>query len=123
MSRSRWPALALLAFALPLTLAACGGGDSGDDEGDVTEVIETSVKTTDPADCTKLATQQFLEQTTFETGDAAVQQCEEDATDPTGDPDSVEVSDVSVDGDTASANVAFTGGTFDGSTISVEVAK
>jgi hypothetical protein len=113
----------LLVLALPLTLAACGGDDSSEDEDAVTEVIETSVKSTDPADCTTLQTQQFVEQTTLETGKAAITQCEEDAADTTDDPDSVEISNLEVDGSDATADVAFTGGPFDGSTVSVALVK
>jgi hypothetical protein len=126
MRRSRFLIPLALLAAAPFLLAACGGDDDGggsEDEDQITEVIETSVSSDDPADCTELSTQAFVEQTTFETGEAAVAQCEEDAADPTDDADSVEVSDISVDGEAATANVAFTGGTFDGSTVTVSLLK
>jgi hypothetical protein len=113
----------LLALALPLTLPACGGDDGGSDEDEITDVIETSVTSDDPETCTTLATQEFVEQTTFEVGEAAIAQCEEDARDTSDDPDSAQVSDVSVDGEDATADVAFVGGPLDGSTVSVALVK
>jgi hypothetical protein len=108
-----------------LVIVACGGGGGGgsDDEAQITEVITQSATGNDPADCTKLVTQQFVEQTTFQSGQAAVQSCEQDARDTSDDPDSVDVSEISVDGNNATANVAFTGGSFDGSTLSVALVK
>jgi hypothetical protein len=111
----------LAVLAASLTLAACGGG--ADDEGDITDAIRTSVTSTDPADCTNLATQQFVNQTEFSTGDQAIKECQEDAADSSDDPDSVEVTEVKVDGDDATANVAFTGGSFGGSTLAVALVK
>ena len=115
--RKLHPLLPLALLALVFGLAACGSSES--DEDKVVDVIETSVSSTDPADCKELATQAFLEQTEFEQGAAAVESCEESAKDTEGDPDSVEVSEVEVDGSSATANVAFTGGNFDGQTLSV----
>lgn len=112
--------LALLALALGLV--ACGGGGDSD-EDKVVEVIETSVTSTDPADCKELATQAFLEQTEFEQGAAAVKSCEESTKDTSDDPDSVDVSEVEVDGSSATADVAFTGGSFDGQTLSVALVE
>jgi hypothetical protein len=103
-----------------LAFAACGSS-SGDD-GEVEEVIETSATSTDPADCKKLNTQQFMEQTTQESGDAAVKQCEEDAKDGKG-AKSVSVSEVAVDGSDATAEVALSGGSLDGQTLEVTVVK
>jgi hypothetical protein len=122
MSRSRYVCLVLLALVLPLGLAACGGGGD-DDEADITDVIQTSVTSTDPNDCTELETQSFLEQTEFESGQEAVQSCREDAADASNDPDSAEVSDVEVDGDAATATVAVRGGSLSGATIAVALVK
>jgi hypothetical protein len=85
--------------ALALALGACDGGDG--DEDRITEAIERSATTTVPADCNGLATQDFLEQTQFDRGAAALQSCREDARNTTDDPESVEVSGVGVDGDRA----------------------
>jgi hypothetical protein len=114
--------LPLALLALALGLAACGGSDESD-EDKVVDVIETSVTSTDPADCKELATQAFLEQTEFEQGPEAVESCEEEAKDTSNDPDSVDVSKVEVDGSGATADVAFTGGSFDGQTLSVALVE
>lgn len=120
--------LALLCAALIAAfLAACGDDDDdgggGEEEAAITETIETSVLTTDPADCTRLQTQAFMEQVNFATGEEAVKDCEEDVADTSNDPDSVDVSEVDVGDGEASANAAFTGGPFDGSTVSVDLVK
>ena len=113
--------LPLALLALVLGLAACGGGES--DEDKIVEVIETSVTSTDPADCKELATQDFLEQTELSEGAEAVESCEESAKETDDDPESVEVSEVEIDGSAASANVAFTGGSFDGQALSVALVE
>ena len=125
MSRSVRFAL-LPALIAALALAACGDDDDGggsEEEAAITEAIETSVLTTDPADCTRLQTQSFMEQVNFATGEEAVEDCEEDVTDTTNDPESVDVSGIEAGGSDASADVAFTGGPFDGSTLTVELVK
>jgi hypothetical protein len=114
----------LLPFALLVFvfgLVACGGGDS--DEDKIVEVIETSVTSTDPADCKTLATQEFLEQTEFSEGPEAAKSCEEDAEDTSNNPDSVDVSKVEIDGSDATANVAFVGSDFDGQTLAVALVE
>jgi hypothetical protein len=108
--------LILSAFAL----AACGS--SGGEEGEVEEAIKTSAESTDPADCSKLSTQQFMEQTTGESGEAAVKKCEEEAKEDEG-VESVGVTSVEVDGSSATAEAALTGGSLDGQTVEVEVVK
>jgi hypothetical protein len=125
MSRPRLAALILPALAVSLTLAACGGGDGGggDDADQITDVITTSVMSNNPADCTRLATQRFLEQSQYETGQEAVQSCEEDAADTSDDPDSVEVENVQVDGDNATATVVFQGGPIGNATVDVALVK
>jgi len=103
-----------------MLIAACGGND---DQNQITDVINTSVRSTDPADCTKLQTQQFVEQTQFALGADAVRQCQQEAADTSGNPDSVDVKNVKVDGDNGTADVTFHGGTFDGSTLTVALVK
>ena len=105
--------LALAAFAL----AACGSSES--DEDQVIDVVETSVLTTDPADCEALSTLKFMEQTNSAEGDEAVKACEEDAEDSSDDADEVSVDKVEIDGANATADVAVTGGSLDGQTVSV----
>jgi hypothetical protein len=112
--------LPCLLIVSALALAACGS--SSDEEGDVEVAIETSATTTDPADCKKVNTQQFMEQVTRESGEAAVEECEEEAKNDEGS-DSVSVSSVEVDGSSASAEAALSGGNLDGQTLEVELVK
>jgi hypothetical protein len=109
----------LLIFSA-LALAACGGGDG--DESEIEEVIETSATSTDPADCKKLNTQKFMEQTTQESGEAALEDCEEEAKEEEGAA-SVKVSAVEVDGSDASAEVALQGGHLDGQALELALVK
>jgi ABC-type glycerol-3-phosphate transport system substrate-binding protein len=111
---------ALLVSAL--ALVACGSSGSGDEEK-IEEAIETSATASDPANCTKLETLAFSEQSTGESGDAAVRECEEEAKDPEGKADSVVVSEVEVDGSKATANAAITGGSLEGQTASIALVE
>jgi hypothetical protein len=111
-----FPCLLIAVFAL----AACGSG--GDETGEVEEVIETSATTTDPADCEKLQTQQFMEQISRESGEEAVHSCEADAEHDEG-VDGAKVSTVEVDDSNATAEVALTGGGLDGQTVEVALVK
>lgn len=103
-----------------LVFAACGS--SSDEEGEVEAAIETSATTTDPADCKKVNTQQFMEQVTRESGEAAVEECEEEAKNDEGS-DSVGVSGVEIDGSGATAEAALSGGNLDGQTLEVALVK
>ena len=69
--------LALLVLAA-LTIVACGGGGSSD-EDKITETIEKAATTSDPSNCTELETLRFVEQNSEEKGKAAVKSCEEEA--------------------------------------------
>jgi hypothetical protein len=117
----------VVALTATLVLVACGDDDDDDGGGEedaaITETIETSVTTTDPAACRRLQTQAFLEQSNFSIGEEAVQDCEEDVADTEDNPDSVDVENIEVDGSNASADVSFVGGGFDGSTVAVELVK
>jgi hypothetical protein len=118
--------LVLFVLVIPLGVGACGGGDDdggSDDTAQITEAIKTSITSTDPADCTRLQTQRFLEQSEYEVGQEAVQSCEEDAADTSDRPDSVDVSDVQVDGESATAAVAFQGGPIGTATVDVALVK
>jgi hypothetical protein len=110
--------LPALLIASSLGLVACGGGGD-DDESAVIKTIEVVVHSTNPADCKKYATQDFLEQSQFEKGAAALKECEEDADDTEDDPDSVKVTKVEIDGSDATAEASFEGGTFDGQALSI----
>lgn len=108
-------------LALALALTACGSSES--DEDKVVDVIEASATSDDPASCTELITQTFLDQVEDGEGKAALKECEEDAEDTADNPDSVEVTEVEVDGTNATANAAFAGGAFDGQTLAVALVE
>jgi len=111
----------LLIFSA-LALVACGGGSS--DESEIEEAIETSATTGDPSNCTKLETANFVEQSTSESGKAAIKACEEEAKkDPESRAESVEVTEVEVDGSKATANAAISGGSLDSQTVSIALVE
>jgi hypothetical protein len=121
--------LLLPCLLLSFALAACGGGGSsssggsagGDDEGQIVETIEKSLAEPSPADCGKLETQGFIEQTTHATGAAAMKACREEGGE--GSSESIDVSEVQVKGSGASADVAFASGSFAGQTLVVALIK
>jgi hypothetical protein len=116
MARSRRALLALALAATALTLGACG--DDGDsDEDEISEAIETSAATNDTSACTELQTQNFVEQTSGATGEAAVKQCQEGQDEPVAD--SVDITETEIDGDSATAVVAFNGGFLDGQSLDI----
>jgi hypothetical protein len=104
-----------------LGLAACGGGN--DDESKIEEAIETAATSTDPSKCTEFETKSFVEQTSQESGAAAVKECEKEAKEGEEVAESVEVSNVEVEGSKANADAAITGGTFDGQSLEVALVE
>lgn len=120
MLKRRFALACFLGFSA-LLLIACGSSGNGD-ESQIEEAIETSATSTDPADCTKLQTQQFMEQTTQESGKAAVTKCEEEAEAEEG-AESASVSNVEVSGLSATAEAALTGGGLGGQTVEVALVK
>ncbi|MBA3328962.1 MAG: hypothetical protein H0T43_11740 [Solirubrobacterales bacterium] len=125
---ARTRASLLLAAAL-LGLAACGGEDSSGGEGGdgdrdaVTAAITQAAKSTNPADCTRLQTQRFLDQSETEEGAAAVRSCREDAEDGADNPKSIAVAKVEVDDRRATARAAFRGGDIDGQALNLSLVK
>lgn len=109
--------LVLSAFAL----VACGSSES--EESKVEEAIETAAVTTNPSDCAKFETQQFMEETTKEKGEGALKSCEEEA-EKGENAKSVEISNVKVEGSDATAEAALMGGGgLDGQTLEVSLVK
>lgn len=100
-----------------LALAACG--DSGSDEDEIAETIETALVKTDPDSCTEQMTQAYLEQTFQSSGEKAVQGCEQNARAEESDNPAVRVHGIKVDGERATAEVGLTGGEIAGQTILV----
>lgn len=112
--------LALLALAA-LTLTACGGGGSSD-EDKIAETIETVATTSDPANCTELETLAFVEQNSQEKGKAAVKTCEKEAEAGEEEAEGANVSNVSVNGSKATAEVEFEGGSLGSQSLEVALA-
>jgi hypothetical protein len=113
--------LALLVLAA-LTIAACGGGGSGD-EDKITEVIEKSATTSDPSNCIELETQRFDEQNSQQKGKAAVKACEEEAEAGEEQAEAATVSNVSVNGEKATAEVEFEGGSLGAQALEVALVQ
>jgi hypothetical protein len=113
--------LALLVLTA-LTITACGGGGSGD-EDKITEVIEKSATTTDPSNCTERETQRFDEQNSQQKGKAAVEACEEEAEAGEEQAEGAKVSNVSVNGEKATAEVEFEGGSLGSQALEVALVQ
>ncbi len=118
----RYLLLPCLLIVSALALAACGSSGSSD-EGEIEEAIETSATSSDPANCKKLSTQAFMEQSTSSSGAEAVEKCEEEAEKPEDNAESVEVTNVEVEGEEASADAAFTGSTLNEQSVEVGLVK
>jgi hypothetical protein len=113
--------LALLACAA-LTLTACGGGGSSD-EDKITETIETVATTSDPSNCTELETLAFVEQNSQEKGKAAVKTCEKEAEAGEEEAEGASVSNVSVNGSKATAEAEFEGGSLGSQSLEVALVE
>ncbi|MBA3866320.1 MAG: hypothetical protein H0X42_08235 [Solirubrobacterales bacterium] len=105
-----------------LFLVACGGGGSSD-ESEIEDAIETSATTGDPSNCTEFLTMKFVEQSSGESGKAALKACEKEEEEPESKAESVEVTEVEVDGSNATANAAITGGSLEGQTVSIALVE
>jgi len=116
----RYLVLPCLLIVSALAFAACGSSDN--EESQIEDVVTTSATNTDPANCKKLSTQQFLEQTTQTQGSEALEECEKEATEESG-AKSATVSEIEVDGSDATANAALSGGGFDGQEVEVALVK
>jgi hypothetical protein len=124
----RWLVLA----PLVALLMGCGGSGpkggnedkaSGDESGAVSATIKEAAASTDPASCTRLETQRFMEQNALVKGKIAVQRCREQAPDAADNPHTTNVSGVKVEGDVAMAQAAFEGGNLDGQAIDLRLVK
>jgi hypothetical protein len=109
--------LALLVLAA-LTITACGGGGSSD-EDQITETIEKWATTSDPSNCTEVETQRFVEQNSDKKGAAAVEACEKEAEAGKKQAEAANVSNVSVNGEKATAEVDLEGGALGGQSLEV----
>jgi hypothetical protein len=101
-----------------LALVACGDSGNSADEDQISAAITRAATSGDPAACTEVQTQKFIEQTSGgASGEAAIKQCEKDA--DQGVADKIDATNIEVDGDSATANAAVTGSIFDGQTLQV----
>lgn len=113
------PCLLLLSA---LALAACGGSDSGEEEA-IEAAIVRSATTADPANCTEVETRAFVEQSSTESGAAAVEDCEAEAKDASNNAKTVKVTKIKIDGSEGTADAAITGGNFDGQAMSIALVE
>lgn len=86
-----WAVLPVLAIvAIVIAVVAASGGGGNEDQDEIASVVEAASTSTDPADCTELQTQRFLDQTQFRgSGPEAVERCSAGARNTGEDPDSV----------------------------------
>jgi hypothetical protein len=124
----RW----LILAPLVAVLVACGGSGSKGDSGGkasagesaaVTAAIKQAATSTDPAACTRLETQRFMEQNALVKGQNALKRCRAEAPDAADNPRTTNVSNVKVQGDVATAQAAFEGGNLDGQAIDLRLVK
>jgi ABC-type glycerol-3-phosphate transport system substrate-binding protein len=120
--KKRYLLLPCLLIVSALALAACGSSGSSD-EGQIEEAIETAATGSEASKCTEVETQEFVEQSTQESGSAAVKQCEKEAEEEKGTAESVEVTNVEVEGEEASADAALTGGSLNGQTVEIALVE
>jgi hypothetical protein len=114
--------LSCLLVVSAFALAACGSSGDSNDEGEIKTAIETSATSSNPADCKKVNTQKFVEQTTRTKGPEALKECEEEAKQGSG-ANAAAVSNIEVDGSKATAVVALTGGSLSGQEVEAALVK
>ena len=112
---------ALAAVAVVLVLVLAGGDDEPTEEEKVKETASEIINSDDPSGCTELATREFLQKVTGESGQAAVDACKEDASEPFGD--DAEIEEPEIDGSRATVEAKIEGGQLDGETIEMELVK
>jgi hypothetical protein len=115
--------LLLASLATALLLAACGGGGDGgssSDEAQINEAVNHALTSSDPAICTELATQRFIDAVY----DGSADECKQDATDTSDNPDSVDISGIKVSGDSATVTkIVINGGPNDGQVLTAYLKK
>jgi hypothetical protein len=120
MSRIHFGVLVAALALATAAFSACGSSDDNSADNDqITAAIDRAATSGDPAACTEVQTQKFLEQTNG--GQDALKSCEKDAANTVAD--EVDVTNIEVDGDTATADAAVTGSVFDGQTLQIALIK
>lgn len=112
--------LAVVAVGVILALVL-GGEDEPTEEEKVKETAAEIVKSDDPSGCTDLATRDFLQKATGESGAAAVTACEEDSNEAFGD--DAEIEEPKITGSKATVQAKIEGGQLDGEEIEMELVK
>ena len=102
----------LATITVTCTLAACGGDDMGADEKRLRTDVAEGLTSKDPDDCTRHATQRFVEQLSGRRGPAALDRCRADAANT--DFTTVDVERVAISGARASVTVRPHGGDEEG---------
>jgi hypothetical protein len=95
-----------------LALAACGGGDGGDDAGQVKQTLRDFVQATNARDgdalCGRLLTKEYKEKSTGAVGDAADRACREQLELTVGlELDLISIGRTEVDGDDATVRAVL----------------
>lgn len=118
------PPIVLSFIVLAVSLAGCGELGDGDASA-VEDAIVTAAKSSDPADCERLYTHDFLERMAYgQEGEPAVEFCEELARSEYGSPPKkVTVSSVQIDDREAVAEVSFVGSSLGGQVIAFALVR
>lgn len=111
----------VIAIGVVAFLLLSGGDDAPSEEDKVKETAEEIIKSDDKSGCTELATREFLQKVTGESGSAAVEACEATSSEPFGD--SAEIEEPEVTGDKAVVEATLEGGQLDGETIEMSLVK
>jgi hypothetical protein len=106
--------MVLVALGAVLVVNLARHDPTADDRAMIEQAITEVFVESDPANCTKFRTQEFVDRMHFGTGNVALADCEKDEADPSEyGPDSVSITDVGIENDGATAEVAIHGGALD----------
>jgi Protein of unknown function (DUF2510) len=111
----------VIAIGVIAFLLLSGGDDKPTEEETVKDTAEEIATTNDKSACTELATKEFLQKISGESGAAAVEECEDSTTEPFGD--SAEIAEPDITGNKATVEATLDGGQLDGETIEMSLVK
>jgi hypothetical protein len=112
--------LAVVAIGVVLALVLGGGDDPPSEADKAKDAAKESITSAETSACTELATQDFLQRATGESGSAAVTSCEAN---PEALADDVEVGDAEVTGDKAVVTATPKDGDLDGKELELTLVK